>query len=127
MVGIKPASLSFEQAGSLPLVALTSFQALRNYTAPGFWDKKPTVFIASGSGGTGFLALQMARAFGAGKIITCTSTENMEFARQMGATQVIDYKKQNWTEIVPEESVDLFYENHAEDPEAMMKVLRGGG
>jgi NADPH:quinone reductase-like Zn-dependent oxidoreductase len=125
-VGIKPASLSFEEAASLPLVALTSYEALTNFTPAGYWDKKPSVFVTSGSGGTGFLAIQMAKAFGASSITTCTSTENIDFVKSLGADVVFDYTKEDWSKLMNESSVDFVYDNYGEDPDAMMRVLKSG-
>jgi alcohol dehydrogenase len=113
-VGLKPSRLTFEQAATLPLVALTSYEALTNFTPPGYWGKSPSVFITSGSGGTGFVAIQMAKALGASTIITCTDTENIQFVKSLGADLVFDYTKQDWTKLLNESSVDFVYDNYGE-------------
>ena len=53
-----------------------------------------TVVITSGTGGTGFIGIQLAKAFGAGHVITSTSgATNIAFAKSLGADQVFDYKE----------------------------------
>jgi NADPH:quinone reductase-like Zn-dependent oxidoreductase len=86
----KPTNLDFVQAASVPMVALTAWQAMneRAGVRPGH-----KVFIPAGSGGFGSMAIQLARHFGA-KVGTTTSTGNVPFVRSLGADEVIDYKKQ---------------------------------
>ena len=62
-VGLKPESLSWVQAAAVPLVGLTSLQALRKTGAP--WPRGAAVLITAGAGGTGHVAIQMAKAWGA--------------------------------------------------------------
>ena len=69
----KPAQLTMTEAGTLPLVGLTSYQALALAGAPWPEGSNKTVVITSGAGGTGFLAVQMARAFSAGRIVTAAA------------------------------------------------------
>ena len=64
-VAPKPANLNWTDAASLPLVGLTSLQALQETGAP--WTalgRTPHVMITSGAGGTGFIAVQLAKAWG---------------------------------------------------------------
>ena len=86
----KPANLDFVQAASVPIVGLTSWQAMKERAGvrPGH-----KVFIPAGSGGIGSMAIQLARHFGA-KVGTTTSTGNVPLVRSLGAEEVIDYKKQ---------------------------------
>lgn len=92
----KPANLSFVQAASIPMVGLTSFQALklRAQLKPG-----EKVFIPAGAGGIGTFAIQFAKHLGA-KVGTTTSTGNVEFVRGLGADEVIDYKKQDFEQVL---------------------------
>jgi NADPH:quinone reductase-like Zn-dependent oxidoreductase len=85
-----PTNLNFVQAASVPMVGLTSWQAMTE-RAPVKAGHK--VFIPAGSGGIGSLAIQLARHFGA-KVGTTTSTGNVAFVRNLGADEVIDYKTQ---------------------------------
>src|SRR4051812_19861989 len=77
VVAIKPATMSFVEAASIPLAALTSLQALREcaQVAPG-----QRVLIHAGAGGVGSLAIQIAKILGA-RVITTTSTKNVDFVR----------------------------------------------
>jgi NADPH:quinone reductase-like Zn-dependent oxidoreductase len=87
---LKPAKLDFVQAASVPMVGLTSWQALkeRAQLRPG-----QKVFIPAGSGGIGTFAIQLAKHLGA-KVATTTSTANVGLVRSLGADEVVDYKKQ---------------------------------
>jgi len=86
---LKPANLDFVQAASIPMVGLTSWQALKDRARlkPG-----QKVFIPAGAGGIGTFAIQLARYLGA-KVGTTTSTGNVELVRSLGADEVIDYKE----------------------------------
>ena len=92
----KPANLDFVQTASIPMVGLTSWQALkeRAQIKPG-----QKVFIPAGSGGIGTFAIQLAKHLGA-KVATTTSTGNVELVRSLGADEVIDYKKQEFEEVL---------------------------
>jgi NADPH:quinone reductase-like Zn-dependent oxidoreductase len=92
----KPANLDFVQAASIPMVGLTSWQALteRAKVRPG-----QKVFIPAGSGGIGTFAIQLAKHLGA-KVATTTSTGNVELVKSLGADEVIDYKKQEFEKVL---------------------------
>jgi NADPH:quinone reductase-like Zn-dependent oxidoreductase len=93
---LKPSNLDFVQAASIPMVGLTSWQALkvRAKLKPG-----QKVFIPAGSGGIGTFAIQLAKHLGA-KVGTTTSTGNVELVKSLGADEVIDYKKQEFEEVL---------------------------
>ncbi|CAI0837997.1 NADP-dependent oxidoreductase [Serratia quinivorans] len=93
---IKPANLDFVQAASLPMVSLTSWQALteRVRLRPG-----QKVFIPAGSGGIGTFAIQLAKQLGA-TVGTTTSTGNIEWVRSLGADEVVDYKKEEFEKVL---------------------------
>ena len=92
----KPANLDFVQAASIPMVGLTSWQALKERA-----KLKPgqKVFIPAGSGGIGTFAIQLAKHLGA-KVGTTTSTGNVALVQSLGADEVIDYKKQEFEEVL---------------------------
>lgn len=92
----KPAKLDFVQAASIPMVGLTSWQALKERAGVRA-DQK--VFIPAGSGGIGTFAIQLAKYFGA-KVGTTTSTGNVELVTALGANEVIDYKKQHFEKVL---------------------------
>ena len=93
---LKPANLDFVQAASIPMVALTSWQALKERANLQAGQK---VFIPAGSGGIGTFAIQLAKHLGA-RVGTNTSTGNLELVRQLGADEVVDYKKQAFEEVL---------------------------
>jgi NADPH:quinone reductase-like Zn-dependent oxidoreductase len=93
---MKPANLDFVQAASIPMVGLTSWQALKERTNLRAGQK---VFIPAGSGGIGTFAIQLAKHLGA-KVGTTTSTGNVELVSSLGADEVIDYKKQEFEKVL---------------------------
>ena len=93
---LKPANLDFVQAASIPMVALTSWQALKERANLQAGQK---VFIPAGSGGIGTFAIQLAKQLGA-TVATTTSTGNVELVRRLGADEVVDYKKQDFEHVL---------------------------
>ena len=93
---LKPPSLDFVQAASIPMVGLTSWQALKERVnlQPG-----QKVFIPAGSGGIGTFAIQLAKWLGA-TVGTTTSTGNVDLVRSLGADEVVDYKKQQFETVL---------------------------
>jgi NADPH:quinone reductase-like Zn-dependent oxidoreductase len=95
-IAAKPANLSHEQAASLPLVALTAWQALVTKAKLQAGQK---VLIHAGSGGVGSIAIQIAKHLGA-TVVATTSTDNLALVKSLGADEVIDYKTQDFTALV---------------------------
>lgn len=95
-LALKPENLDFAEAASIPMVGLTSWQALkeRAQVKPG-----QKVFIPAGSGGIGTFAIQLAKHLGA-TVATTTSTGNVDLVRSLGADEVIDYKKQVFEDVL---------------------------
>src|SRR6266581_6064484 len=93
---LKPPNLDFVQAASIPMVGLTSWQALKERARLKLGQK---VFIPAGSGGIGTFAIQLAKYLGA-KVGTTTSTGNVEMVRSLGADEVVDYKKQEFEKVL---------------------------
>ena len=93
---LKPANLDFVQAASIPMVGLTSWQALKERANLRAGQK---VFIPAGSGGIGTFAIQLAKHLGA-KVGTTTSTSNVELVSSLGADEVVDYKKQEFEKVL---------------------------
>jgi NADPH:quinone reductase-like Zn-dependent oxidoreductase len=95
-VSLKPAHLDFVQAASVPMVALTAWQTLRERMR---FKPGQRVFIPAGAGGIGTFAIQLAKYLGA-KVATTTSAGNANLVRSLGADEVIDYKKQRFEDVL---------------------------
>jgi len=121
-VALKPSNLTMVEAASLPLVALTAWQALVE-TA----QLKPgqRVFIQAGSGGVGTVAIQLAKHLGA-FVATTTSTPNVAWVRDLGADVVIDYRQQDFaTEL---HDYDVVLNSLGKDElERSLRILKPGG
>ena len=119
---LKPAHLDFVQAASIPMVALTAWQTLkeRAHIKPGH-----KVFIPAGAGGIGTFAIQLAKYLGA-KVATTTSAGNVELVRSLGADQVIDYQKQQFEDILRDYDV-VMDTLGGESLERSFQILRPGG
>lgn len=132
-LGVMPSNINFLEAASLPKVALTSYKAYWWYAGgqnnSKLWDSGPTVLVLGGSGGTGTTGIQLAKAFGAKTVITTTSAANFDYCRSLGADQLIDYKTQNWWQVLASNSVDVVYDTVGEagtGDNAMDKIRPGG-
>jgi len=90
---LKPANVTFEQAASVPIAALTALQALRD-KAKTQWGHK--VLVNGAAGGVGTFGVQIAKSFGAEVTAVC-SARNIEMVRSIGADHVIDYTQQDFT------------------------------
>ncbi|TXI86974.1 MAG: NADP-dependent oxidoreductase [Cupriavidus sp.] len=93
---LKPANLDFVQAASIPMVGLTSWQALKERMNLRRGQK---VFIPAGSGGIGTFAIQLARQLGA-TVGTTVSTGGIELVRKLGADEIVDYKTQDFEKLL---------------------------
>lgn len=93
----KPANLSFDQAGAVPVSGLTALQAVRDHGRVRPGDK---VLIIGASGGVGSFAVQIARATGADVAGVC-STGKLEMVRALGADPVVDYAHEDFVDSGP--------------------------
>jgi len=121
-VAIKPKALSMEEAASIPLVGLTAWQALIERAN---LRKGQKVFIQAGSGGVGTFAIQLAKHLGA-TVATTTSTDNVDLVRSLGADTVIDYKQDDFENVLSGYDVVL---NSLDKVtlEKSLRVLKPGG
>ena len=92
-LALKPDTVTFEQAATLPVAALTALQSLRDR---GQIQTGQKVLIQGASGGVGTFAVQIAKFFGTEVTAVC-STKNVEMARSIGADHVIDYTREDFT------------------------------
>jgi NADPH:quinone reductase-like Zn-dependent oxidoreductase len=86
-----PSNMTPEEIACLPLVGLTAWQALSPCIKPG----ESNVLVVGGSGGTGHVAIQMAKALGAKSVTTVCSTHNIDFVKKCGASTVVDYRAED--------------------------------
>ena len=121
-VALKPANLTMEEAASIPLVALTAWQALVEIAR---LQKGQKVLIHAGSGGVGTFAIQLARHLGA-TVATTTSEANIDLVKSLGADIVIDYKKDDFEKRLS--GYDVVLNSLGKDIlEKSVSVLKPGG
>jgi NADPH:quinone reductase-like Zn-dependent oxidoreductase len=121
-LALKPASASMAEAGSLPLVALTAWQAL---VEQGNVRAGQKVLIHAGAGGVGSIAIQLAKHLGA-TVATTASGSNAAFVRELGADVVIDYRNEDFEQHLS--GYDLVLDSlGGENLEKSLRVLKPGG
>ncbi|WP_407358752.1 NADP-dependent oxidoreductase [Microbacterium sp. LTA6] len=119
---LKPASITMDEAGSLPLVALTAWQALVEL---GDVHAGQKVLVHAGAGGVGSIAIQLAKHLGA-YVATTASASNASFVRELGADRVIDYRSEDFEQALS--GYDLVIDSlGGENLEKSLRVLRAGG
>jgi NADPH:quinone reductase-like Zn-dependent oxidoreductase len=130
-VALKPASITFEQAASVPIAAITALQALRD---KGQIKAGQRVLINGASGGVGTFAVQIAKSMGAEVTGVC-STRNLDLVQSLGADHVIDYTKEDFTKT--DQPYDVVIDNvgnrslsecrRALKPKGILVLVGGGG
>jgi NADPH:quinone reductase-like Zn-dependent oxidoreductase len=130
-VALKPANVSFEQAGVVGIAGTTALQGLRD---AGALQPGQKVLINGASGGVGTFAVQIAKSMGA-EVTGVSSTRNLELVRSLGADHVIDYTKQDYT--AGAERYDVILDNVGNrslaenrrvlEPDGRYVLIGGGG
>lgn len=121
-ITLKPRSIDHAHAAAIPLAGLTAWQGLCRY---GDLKAGQSILIHGGSGGVGHFAIQFAKVIGA-RIFTTVSTDNVTFARSLGADVVIDYKKERFDDLAP--GLDMVFDLiDGETRERSWKLLKRGG
>jgi NADPH:quinone reductase-like Zn-dependent oxidoreductase len=121
-VALKPKNISMEDAASVPLVALTAWQALVEI---GKVQEGQKVFIQAGSGGVGTIAIQLAKHLGA-TVATTASEKSFDTLKSLGADILIDYKKEDFENVLKDYDLVL----NSQDTATLKKslnVLKPGG
>lgn len=121
-VALKPTTLNFEEAASIPLTGLTAWEALVTNAniEPG-----QKVLIHAASGGVGCIAVQIAKNFGC-HVIGTTSERNFDLVKKLGADEVIEYRNQDFTKILKD--LDVVLDTVGGQTQLnSLKVLRKGG
>ncbi|MGN4541682.1 NADP-dependent oxidoreductase [Bacillus cereus group sp. MYBK95-2] len=95
-IALKPKNLSFEEAASIPLVGLTSYQALHDIMQ---LQKGQKILIHAGSGGVGTFAIQLAKIMGA-TVTTTASETGANLVTSLGADEIINYKTEKFEDIL---------------------------
>ncbi|MFA2807695.1 NADP-dependent oxidoreductase [Bacillus mycoides] len=95
-IALKPKNLTFEEAASIPLVGLTSYQALHDIMQ---LQKGQKILIHAGSGGVGTFAIQLAKIMGA-TVATTASEAGKNLVKSLGADEIINYKKEKFEDIL---------------------------
>jgi len=121
-LALKPANLTFEQAATVPLAAMTALQGLRD---EGEIRSGQKVLIVGASGGVGTFAVQIANWYGADVTGVC-STRNVELVRSIGAGNVIDYTAEDFTQSGPKYDL-IFQLAGTASPSACRRALTARG
>ena len=95
-IALKPKNLNFEEAASIPLVGLTSYQALTDILQ---LKKEQRILIQAGAGGVGTFAIQLAKLMGA-TVATTASEAGANLVKSLGADEIINYKTEKFEEIL---------------------------
>ena len=121
-LALKPKGLTMEEAASVPLVGLTAWQALVEKAGV---KKGQKVFIQAGSGGVGTFAVQLAKHLGA-TVAATTGTTNVALVKSLGADVVIDYKTQDFEDVLRDYDVVLNSQD-GKTLEKSLRILKRGG
>ncbi|WP_042147294.1 NADP-dependent oxidoreductase [Paucisalibacillus sp. EB02] len=121
-IALKPNNLSFEEAASIPLVGLTSYQALTDILQ---LQKGQKILIQAGAGGVGTFAIQLAKLMGA-TVATTASVAGANLVKSLGADEIINYKTEKFEEVL--KNYDAVFDTlGGEILEKSFEVIKDGG
>ncbi len=121
-VAVAPSNLTSDEAASLPTAGISAWQSIVKELNVQSGQK---LFINGGSGGVGSIAIQIAKHLGAYVVVTA-SADNTEYVKQLGADEVIDYKSQNFTELIRDFDAAL-NTVQGESANDVLLVVKNGG
>lgn len=129
LVRLKPSSLNFIDAGTIPGVGNTAVDIFKRTGAPWKPSDNITVVVTAGQGGTGFIAVQVAKALGAARVATAASGAGLDLMKTLGVDIVVDYHKQDLFDVLGSDSVDIVFDNigGAGTADKAMPCIRPGG
>ena len=121
-IALKPKNLSFEEAASIPLVGLTSYQALTDILQ---LQRGQKILIQAGAGGVGTFAIQLAKLMGA-TVATTASAAGADLVKSLGADEIINYKTEKFEKIL--KNYDAVFDTlGGEIHEKSFEVIKSGG
>lgn len=122
MLLLNQKNLNFTKAGALPLAGVSALQGVLEHTN---LKTNQKILIHGGAGGIGTIAIQIAKNIGA-NVATTVSPDDVDYAKKLGADEVIDYKSQRFEELLS--NLDAVFDMVGKDTyEKSFKVLRKGG
>ena len=124
-LALKPSNISFEEAAGATMAAQTAWVSLVRY---GKVKKGDKVVITGASGGVGHFAVQIAKHFGA-HVIGVASEENRDFVLSLGADEFVDYKTQNFEELITDADLvhDAVWRNDESHILRSLNAIKPGG
>lgn len=129
-MALKPSCLSYSEAASVPLAALTAYQSVLRADSqlPGGLKGK-TILVPAGMSGTGSIAVQLAKnVFGAGRVITTLSTKKIARVEELlgEGIEVVDYTKEDVTKVIGKGTVDFLFDTTSASLSLGSLVKKGG-
>ena len=119
MIDLKPKNLSYLEAASLPVIVVTAWQTLHEYSNA---VAGQTILVHGAAGNVGAYTVQLAKLAGL-NVIATASGDDAQFVQSLGADQVVDYKKTDFDEVV--QNVDIFLDTISGDVlERSAKVVK---
>ncbi|MDI7741296.1 NADP-dependent oxidoreductase [Lysinibacillus fusiformis] len=121
-IALKPKNLTFEEAASIPLVGLTTYQAFADILQ---LEKGQKILIQAGAGGVGTFAIQLAKVMGA-TVATTASIAGTDLVKSLGADEIINYKTEKFEDML--KSYDAVFDTlGGESLEKSFDILKDGG